>query len=260
MKCPRCQQDNLPEADFCIVCGESLQAEPLCHHCGHTNPRGSIFCDECGDLLSGITPDDSGVEAGDSAEGKPSSINSPLESIASLNKNDAQPDLLSELKEGVEKWTAATGQARRAMEEIARLTRYSPADSPEPSSNHDREPIKGRGKGKTRVFVIDRDLLFYQGLHLYISQTDDIEAIGYSAHLIEGTIPMADGLPPDIVLIEADLPSFQGLDSAWQLIKLFPNTLVIMFSPYRSDDQIFAALKTGVTGYLGKAITGEEFI
>ncbi|UCH43723.1 MAG: response regulator transcription factor, partial [Dehalococcoidales bacterium] len=134
------------------------------------------------------------------------------------------------------------------------------ADSPEPSSNHDREPIKGRGKGKTRVFVIDRDLLFYQGLHLYISQTDDIEAIGHSADLIEGTIPTADGLLPDIVLIEADLPSFQGLDSAWQLIKHFPNTLVIMFSPYRSDDQIFAALKTGVTGYLGKAITGEEFI
>ena len=260
MKCPLCQQDNLQEANFCIKCGESLQLERLCHHCGHTNPRGGIFCDECGDLLVGVTPDDIDLDEEGSAEGEPSGITLPPGSMTDLGMNDAQPDLLTELKEGVEKWTEATGKAKRAMEQIARLTQYPQADSPELKVNHDGQPVKGKERGKTRVFVIDRDLLFYQGLHLYISQTDDIEAVGHSADLTEGTVSTADRLLPDIVLIEANLPSFQGLDSARQLIRHSPGTPVIMFSPYRSDDQVFAALKTGVAGYLGKAITGEEFI
>jgi len=260
MKCPRCQWDNLQEANFCIKCGESLQVEPLCHHCGHINPRGGIFCDECGDLLVGATPDESSIEEGGSAEGRPPGINSPPGSMTNLSRNGVQPDLLTELKEGVEKWTEATGKAKRAIEQIARLTQHPQTDSPELKVNHNGEPVKGREAGKTSVFVIDRDLLFYQGLHLYISHTDDIEAIGRSADLTEGTISTVDRLLPDIVLVEADLPSFQGLDSARQLIRHSPDTPVIIFTPYISDDQVFAALKTGVAGYLAKAITGEEFI
>ena len=260
MKCPRCQQNNLQGANFCIECGKSLQLEPACHHCGHTNPQGGKFCDECGDLLVGVALDDVDLDEVDPVKEKPSGIYSQSGVISNLSRNGPKPDLLTELKEGVEKWTAATGEAKKAMEQIARLTQYSPVESPGLQGNRDGALSKDRETGKIRVYIIDRDLLFYQGLHLYISQTDDIEAVGNSADFAEGTILTIDELSPDVVLVEANLPSFEGLDAARQLIRHSPDTSVIMLSAYAGNDQIFAALKTGVAGYLGKAITGEEFI
>ncbi len=53
MQCPRCQQENSPEARFCNSCGVGL--EVTCPACRHSNPPGSRFCNRCGASL-GATP------------------------------------------------------------------------------------------------------------------------------------------------------------------------------------------------------------
>ena len=53
MQCPRCQQENPPEARFCNSCGAGL--EVTCPACRHSNPPGSRFCNRCGASL-GATP------------------------------------------------------------------------------------------------------------------------------------------------------------------------------------------------------------
>jgi len=47
MKCLRCGHENREEAEFCVECGQPLEAAPLCPDCGHTNPIGSKFCEQC---------------------------------------------------------------------------------------------------------------------------------------------------------------------------------------------------------------------
>ncbi len=49
MKCPRCQQENAPQAKFCNGCGGRL--ERACPSCAHPNPPESRFCNECGQSL-----------------------------------------------------------------------------------------------------------------------------------------------------------------------------------------------------------------
>src|SRR5262245_53319456 len=50
MRCTRCQQENPPEAKFCLKCGTALARK--CAACGTELPAGAKFCLECGQSLS----------------------------------------------------------------------------------------------------------------------------------------------------------------------------------------------------------------
>ena len=46
MRCPRCQQENPPQAKFCLACGAPLILN--CESCGTALPGGARFCLQCG--------------------------------------------------------------------------------------------------------------------------------------------------------------------------------------------------------------------
>jgi class 3 adenylate cyclase/tetratricopeptide (TPR) repeat protein len=50
MKCPRCQQDNPPQAKFCLECATPLALR--CANCGTQLPAGAKFCFECATPVS----------------------------------------------------------------------------------------------------------------------------------------------------------------------------------------------------------------
>ena len=50
MNCPRCQQENPPQAKFCLECGTALTLK--CAMCGTEVPAGAKFCLECGQSVS----------------------------------------------------------------------------------------------------------------------------------------------------------------------------------------------------------------
>jgi class 3 adenylate cyclase/tetratricopeptide (TPR) repeat protein len=52
MKCPRCQQDNPPQAKFCLECAAPLA--PRCANCGTQLPAGAKFCFECATPVSAL--------------------------------------------------------------------------------------------------------------------------------------------------------------------------------------------------------------
>ena len=45
MKCPRCQEENPPQAKFCLECAAPLAQ--TCTHCGTQLPVSAKFCPEC---------------------------------------------------------------------------------------------------------------------------------------------------------------------------------------------------------------------
>ncbi|MEK7700958.1 MAG: zinc ribbon domain-containing protein, partial [candidate division NC10 bacterium] len=54
MKCPRCQQDNPPQAKFCLECATPLVAR--CASCGTQLPPAAKFCFECAQPVSSPAP------------------------------------------------------------------------------------------------------------------------------------------------------------------------------------------------------------
>src|SRR5262249_18840660 len=51
MTCPRCQQENPPQAKFCLECAAPLALR--CANCGTQLPSGAKFCFECASPVSG---------------------------------------------------------------------------------------------------------------------------------------------------------------------------------------------------------------
>ena len=49
MRCTRCQQENPPQAKFCLECGSALGLK--CATCGTELPAGAKFCLECGQAV-----------------------------------------------------------------------------------------------------------------------------------------------------------------------------------------------------------------
>src|SRR3989442_10327240 len=50
MKCPRCQQDNPPQAKFCLECATPLALR--CTNCGTQLPTAAKFCFQCATPVS----------------------------------------------------------------------------------------------------------------------------------------------------------------------------------------------------------------
>ena len=110
---------------------------------------------------------------------------------------------------------------------------------------------------KIKVFLVDRQVLFLQGMRMALSAEDGIEVVSESDKYEE--VPsLVETFSPDVVLMDACLPSLRGLDIARQITQRSPGVPVIILTPYEDDDQLFLAIKSGAAAYLSKSITTEE--
>jgi DNA-binding NarL/FixJ family response regulator len=62
-------------------------------------------------------------------------------------------------------------------------------------------------------------------------------------------IPVA---PPDVVLVDINLPGISGIECVRQLKQRLPDLRMMMLTVYDDPDAIFASLAAGATGYLLK--------
>ncbi|HEV2452748.1 MAG TPA: response regulator transcription factor [Verrucomicrobiae bacterium] len=78
----------------------------------------------------------------------------------------------------------------------------------------------------------------YRCLHTYSAAEDALRGI-----------PVA---PPDVVLMDINLPGMSGVECVRRLHVLAPQVRVIMLTVYDNTENIYAALKAGASGYLLK--------
>ena len=58
--------------------------------------------------------------------------------------------------------------------------------------------------------------------------------------------------PPDVALVDINLPGMDGIQCVMKLRTLLPNLRVLMLTRYEESDMIFNALRAGASGYLLK--------
>ncbi len=58
--------------------------------------------------------------------------------------------------------------------------------------------------------------------------------------------------PPDVVLMDINLPGMNGVECVRRLHTLVPQVRVIMLTVYENTENIYAALKAGASGYILK--------
>ena len=68
----------------------------------------------------------------------------------------------------------------------------------------------------------------------------------------EGALKTLPTNPPDVVLMDINLPGINGVETIRQLKPLLPKTQFVMLTVYEDADNIFKALSVGASGYLLK--------
>ena len=66
--------------------------------------------------------------------------------------------------------------------------------------------------------------------------------------------------PPNVVLMDINLPGMNGVECARRLKAMLPQTHVIMLTVYEDTDNIFNALAAGAMGYLLKRTPKDELL
>jgi DNA-binding NarL/FixJ family response regulator len=109
------------------------------------------------------------------------------------------------------------------------------------------------------VFILDRQVIYRQGLVQMLASYPDIEVVGDSAFLSD-IYDQIESSPPDIVLVDIDLPSLSGLGMVRQVAIHCPGVATVVLSPNPDDDQLFQAIKSGASAFVNKDATIDELV
>lgn len=117
----------------------------------------------------------------------------------------------------------------------------------------------GSGKKRTTIFIVDKQVIYRQGLVQMLSAYGDLEVIGESAYLSD-IYEQVESFPPDIVMVDIDLPSLSGLGMVRQIANRCPGVASMVLSPSPDDDQLFQTIKSGASAFMSKDATADELV
>jgi DNA-binding NarL/FixJ family response regulator len=111
----------------------------------------------------------------------------------------------------------------------------------------------------TTVAVVEDDQRVRDSLSVLIGGANGFTCAGTYATgeaALEG-IPKS---PPNVVLMDINLPKISGIECVQRLKAVCPTLMVIMLTVHEDDDAIFKALQAGANGYLLKRTPPGEIL
>lgn len=103
------------------------------------------------------------------------------------------------------------------------------------------------------LLIVDDHPLFRQGVRWSLSEEQDIKVIGEASNA-EEALDFISVSPPDVMLVDINLPQMDGLEMTRHIHRTYPNMGVIMLSTRENDEQAFNALRSGAAAYYSKEI------
>jgi DNA-binding NarL/FixJ family response regulator len=103
----------------------------------------------------------------------------------------------------------------------------------------------------TTVLLIDDHELIRQGLAGAFAQADGFDVAGQAASVEDG-LALARDVSPDVVVTDVRLPDGSGLDVVRALRKENKLVGLVVLTMYAGDEQLFAAMDAGASGFVGK--------
>lgn len=109
----------------------------------------------------------------------------------------------------------------------------------------------------TQVLIVDDHPVFRDGLAGLLATLDDIEITG-SVGSADQAVDAVRHTPPDVVLMDLNLPGTSGVQATRDVLELAPTTAVLIITMVDDDDSVLAALQAGARGYVLKGAPAEE--
>lgn len=110
-----------------------------------------------------------------------------------------------------------------------------------------------------RLLIVDDHPLFRQGLCDVLDTEDNMKVVGEAA---DGEVAIAKALEvaPDVILMDINLPTINGLQVTRRIKSDLPHVGIIMITGYDDAEQVFHAFRAGASAYCPKDITPEALV
>ncbi|MDB6114079.1 MAG: devR [Lacunisphaera sp.] len=104
---------------------------------------------------------------------------------------------------------------------------------------------------KLRVLLVDDSPIIRLGLRSALEDCADIMIVGEAGSAADG-VAAVGALKPDIVLLDLHLPDKSGLQACRDLLKVRPQTRVLILTSSSNERNVQEAMNAGAQGYLLK--------
>lgn len=110
-----------------------------------------------------------------------------------------------------------------------------------------------------RIILVDDQKTVRESLRAWLEPVKDFEIVGTASDGYSA-LEQVEILKPDIVLIDLEMPTLDGIETTTMICHKFIDVKVIVLSMHDSNDYVSRALQAGATGYLLKNTPKEELI
>ncbi|WP_164668075.1 response regulator [Virgibacillus doumboii] len=112
---------------------------------------------------------------------------------------------------------------------------------------------------QTKIVLIDDHKLFREGVKRILEFEPSFEVV---AEGDDGMVAskLVKEHNPEVVLMDINMPTMNGVQATSDLVRHFPNTNVIILSIHDDESYVTHALKTGAQGYLLKEMDSDALI
>jgi DNA-binding NarL/FixJ family response regulator len=110
-----------------------------------------------------------------------------------------------------------------------------------------------------RVVIVDDQSLVRAGFRLVLSSQPDIDVVGEAGDGAEALRLLAH-TPADVVVMDIRMPVMDGVEATRRLGQGDSGVRVLVLTTFDTDEDAFAALQAGASGFLLKNVPPEELL
>lgn len=107
--------------------------------------------------------------------------------------------------------------------------------------------------------IVDDHPLFRQGLRRAIESHPELEVV---AEADDGGIALrrAQEIKPQVLLLDINLPSLNGIQITLEIKRKMPEIAVILLTAYHDEEQALHAIRAGASAYFPKDVTPQRLV
>ena len=104
---------------------------------------------------------------------------------------------------------------------------------------------------KVKVMIVDDHAIMRDGLQEVLERSGEFEVVSFAADGKEAVMQALE-IKPDVIIMDVLMPVMGGVDACREIVKLLPETRVLMLTASNNQNAIVQSVAAGATGYLQK--------
>jgi NarL family two-component system response regulator LiaR len=109
------------------------------------------------------------------------------------------------------------------------------------------------------VLIADDHPVVQQGMKFLLELQEGITIAGVVNNGLKA-IEFVNETPPDVVLMDLNMPNMDGIEATRQIRAISPHTQVVILTSHHQDAMVFPAIKAGALSYLLKSASPDEVV